>query len=128
MPDTLKDKVARLKDSYIEYYTTTPIQRYAAMFIGRDEDTVIRWRREDTDFAERVQMAHATWIQQRVAKVKPEFALERLEKLIFSPNTVVEMQSQVSLVPIDPNTPSAKELTQKSLDILMELTKRKASA
>lgn len=38
-----------------------PVQKYAAQFIGRDEDTVIRWRKNDSKFADAVQKAHAVW-------------------------------------------------------------------
>ncbi len=51
----MTNDIATLKDKYIEYYRQLPVQRYAAMSIGRNEDTIIRWRSEDAEFAERVQ-------------------------------------------------------------------------
>jgi hypothetical protein len=65
-----------LKAQYLKYFEDVPIQRYAAMAIGRDEDTVIRWRTEDLAFAEAVQRAKAEWIRKKMLAVKAEFALE----------------------------------------------------
>ncbi|MDB5162109.1 MAG: hypothetical protein JWM52_617 [Candidatus Saccharibacteria bacterium] len=73
-----------LKQQYIEYYEDVPIQKYAAMAIGRDEDTVIRWKKEDTSFADAIKRAHAQWVRKKVIAVKAEFALERLQKEVFS--------------------------------------------
>jgi hypothetical protein len=72
-----------LKKQYIDYFEDVPIQRYAAMAIARDEDTIIRWRKEDADFADAVQMAKANWIRKKVLATKAEFALERLDKEVF---------------------------------------------
>lgn len=79
----MKD-IAELKKKYVEYYETTPVQRYAAMYVGRDEDTILRWKKEDAEFAEAVNLAKAKWVSSRLKDVKSEFALERLEKQIFS--------------------------------------------
>lgn len=122
------EEIVELKKQYVEYYTEAPVQKYAAMYIGRDEDTIIRWRKEDTDFADRVQRAKAEWVRQKLLKVKPEFALERLEKEIFS------AKIEVSEVPsaydeylanntTDPNSPDAKALVKDTLDYLMAKTR-----
>ena len=84
--------IKSLKAKYTEYYADVPIQKYAAMYIGRDEDTIMRWRNEDADFAESVDRAKAEWIRQKVVATKPNFALERLEKSIFSSKATYEME------------------------------------
>ena len=76
----------RLKEQYLLYFEDVPIQKYAAMAIARDEDTIIRWRKEDPDFADAVQIAKASWIRKKVLATKAEFALERLEKEVFGQN------------------------------------------
>jgi hypothetical protein len=116
-----------LKREYIKYYVDLPVQRYAAMAIARDEDTIIRWRREDQEFADSILRAKAEWIRKKVIATKAEFALERLEKEIFSPSATVEIYSQVQPQPIDPNSIYGKELAEASLNVLMEMTKRKPS-
>jgi hypothetical protein len=116
-----------LKSEYIKYYIDLPVQRYAAMAIARDEDTIIRWRREDQEFADAVQRAKAEWVRKKVIATKAEFALERIEKEVFSPSATVEIYSQVQPQTIDPNSINGKKLVEDSLNVLMEMTKRKPS-
>lgn len=123
--------IDELKDHYIQYFVDVPVQKYAAMFIGRDEDTIIRWRKEDPDFADAVQRARAEWVRKRVISAKAEFALERLEKELFapaeSPATQVSIYAQAveSIQARDPNTPDNKLLVDETLTLLMEKTRRK---
>jgi hypothetical protein len=119
-----------LKNEYIKYYQDVPVQRYAAMFIAKDEDTIIRWRKEDSDFADAVLKAKAEWIRKKVIATKAEFALERLEKSVFSQNSTIEVEVSaydnfVANNQIDPNAPNAKALSNRICEILMEETKAK---
>lgn len=82
--------IASLKQQYIDYYAEVPVQRYAAMYIGRDEDTIIRWKKTDTNFADALQRAKAEWIRRKVMKVEAKFALEKLEKQIFGSQIAIE--------------------------------------
>jgi hypothetical protein len=118
---------AKLKTKYIAYYEDVPVQKYAAMAIGRDEDTIIRWRKQDTKFAESIQRAKADWVRKRVLETKSEFALERLEKSIFSNNSYdinLQETQTVDLSSLDPNYPENKVLVDNVIDILMKITKR----
>lgn len=90
---TAKATIEALKIKYLAYYEDVPIQKYAAMAIARDEDTVIRWRKEDAEFADAVQIAKAKWIRKKVLSSKAEFALERLEKEIFGKNPTASQQT-----------------------------------
>lgn len=81
--NTHQDAVSILKEEYVKYYEDVPIQKYAAMYIGRDEDTIIRWKNDDQDFADAIQRAKAEWVRKKMLGVKAEFALERLEKSVF---------------------------------------------
>lgn len=83
------EKIAELKDRYIEYYKDLPVQKYAAMYVGRDEETIMRWRKDDVDFEGRVNLARAEWVKRKASKAKVEFALERLEKSIFKETSEV---------------------------------------
>ena len=79
-------EIARLKDEYITYYEKLPVYRLAAFSIGRDEDTVLAWRKEDADFAERIRRAKASWALKKASstRVRDEFLLERLLKEDFA--------------------------------------------
>ena len=84
-------EIAELKERYLEYYADLPVQKYAAMYVGRDEDTIKRWRDNDTDFADKVNLARAKWVRRKASKAKVEFALERLEKSIWKEAKEVEV-------------------------------------
>ena len=78
-------EIDRLKEEYVWYFKQLPVQRLAAKFIGRNEDTIIRWKKADPAFAEQVSMAESEWARTKAAKVRPEFLLERIMKETFSP-------------------------------------------
>ncbi|MCX6727562.1 MAG: hypothetical protein NTX11_01990 [Candidatus Saccharibacteria bacterium] len=120
--------ITRLKEEYVAYYSDVPVQKYAAMSIARDEDTIIRWRREDSEFADAVQRAKAGWIRKKVLATKAEFALERLEKEVFSPHSTTSLQPSaydtfVKNHNYNPNTPENREKTDRITAMLMEDTK-----
>lgn len=79
-----QQEVAVLKERYIDYYRECPIHKYAAANIGRNEDTVINWRKRDSNFEARVQEAKSEWIRRNVKQTRAEFKLERLEKELFA--------------------------------------------
>ena len=39
--------IERLKAEYLTYFEMLPVYRLTAYSIGRDEDTVLTWRKED---------------------------------------------------------------------------------
>ena len=124
----MANKQSDLKKGYVTYFMDVPVQRYAAMYIGRDEDTIIRWRKDDPAFADAIQRAKAEWIRKRVLATKAEFALERLEKEIFSPSTTLQIDTSPQLEPQDPNTPENKRLVDQFTEFMMEKTKRVVSS
>lgn len=79
-----------LKEEYVRYFEDVPIQKYAAMYVGRDEDTIIRWRNQDAVFADRILQSKANWVRKMLIKTKAEFALERLEKKVFGADAKIE--------------------------------------
>jgi len=122
--------ITELKHDYVKYYEDVPVQRYAAMYIGRDEDTIIRWRKDDPTFAESIMRAKAEWIRKRVIATKAEFALERLEKNIFSeksslPVEQASYEQAIANSTINPNDPKWLAISQQITDQLMEETKQK---
>jgi|SRR6266567_4406574 len=92
----------KLKQQYINYYRDVPIQKYAAQAVCRDEDTIIRWRKTDKDFADAVYQAHAEWVRKRVIATKAEFALERLEREIFGRKTTLSIETSQKEIHPDP--------------------------
>lgn len=108
-------EIARLKDEYIEYFEKLPVYRLAAFSIGRDEDTLLTWRKEDPDFAERIRRAKAAWALKKASstRVRDEFLLERLLKEDFAAKVEVESNQPASItfnyvLPSDQHQPDAE--------------------
>ena len=75
----------KLKERFLSSYKQTPIQKYAAAFIGKSEDTITDWKKDDSDFSDQIERLKAEYVQQKMKKVtSPEWILERLFKSHFS--------------------------------------------
>ncbi len=79
------EKIADKKEKAIAYYSEVPVYRYTAMFVGIDEDTLLLWRKKDSEFSEALDRARANWVKKQLPKAQVNFALERLEREIFRP-------------------------------------------
>jgi len=110
-----------LKKEYIEYFRDVPVQKYAAEYIGRDEDTIMRWRKADKQFADAVQRAHSEWVRKTFIKTKAEFALERLEKSLFTIQPEPLKPEPVYTAHITDER--GKYLSAKYMEFMMEVTK-----
>lgn len=93
---------AELKRRYIAYYSALPIQKLAAQYIHRDEDTIIRWRKEDKDFADQVDEAASAWAKTNAGAVRNrEWLLERVMNNHFkAPKQEHEVSGQIKVIPI----------------------------
>ena len=81
----IDDENLKLKHTYLEYYRTLPVQKLAGEYIGKSENTIIRWKDADDDFANQMSHAKAEWAKAREGKVKSEeWLLERVLKDHFS--------------------------------------------
>lgn len=106
--------IQRLKKEYVSYYEDVPVQKYATMAIARDEDTIIRWRKDDPRFADAVQRAKANWVRKRVIATKAEFALERLEREVFNPQATMDYENRAELA-------STREKIRDFLDLTNDI-------
>lgn len=78
-PKKEERKFLALKKEYVAYYEVVPIQKLAAHWIKKDEDTIIRWRKDDPIFADEIAKAKSVFVKANVIRVKSsEFLLERL--------------------------------------------------
>ncbi len=57
--------------------------RLIARSINRDEDTLIKWRNADSEFADAIEQGRFRFLQKNIKAAKPEFLLERLESDMF---------------------------------------------
>ncbi len=102
-----------------EYFEDVPIQKYSSEYIGRDEDTILRWRRDDKTFADVVQRAKLKWIRKKMIATKAEFALERLEKGMFSSNIPLSVHQTYN---VDIQDEAGKVLSEKFNDFMLSAT------
>jgi hypothetical protein len=95
----INDSKLPLKEKFLEYYRELPVLKLAAESVGRNEDTAIRWKKEDPDFAYQVVLARAEWAKRQSKAVKSkEWLLERVLKEHFSEKKEIESEIKVSMV------------------------------
>lgn len=85
---------ASLKAAYLSFYCDCPIQKYAAEYIGKDEDTIIRWKNKDSSFADSAKRLKAEYVRKRWLSTKAEFALERLDNSMFGPKAFLAIEQK----------------------------------
>src|SRR4051794_36335493 len=91
-------EIARLKEQYIFYDGQVPIQKLAAGFISRDEDTIITWRNADPELADAVAQAKSDWALSKVRATRDtKFLLERILKDDFAQKVEVESNQPASI-------------------------------
>lgn len=81
----IQDDRLPLKEKFLTYFKDVPMQKFACMYIGRDEDTISLWKREDSDFADQINQLKAEYVQKNLGDVKNiEWRLERMFKKEFA--------------------------------------------
>lgn len=81
-------EIAELKVKFLEYFAEVPIQKYAAAYIGRGEDTIIEWKKADPNFSDQIERTKAEYLKKKLGRVRSnEWIIERLFKDHFSQRT-----------------------------------------
>lgn len=84
----IKDEKLPLKERFLKYYRQLPVKKLAAGKVGRTDDTITIWAKEDSDFSVQMMEAEADWADEHAKKVKSdEWLLERVMKPHFAPRT-----------------------------------------
>lgn len=88
----MKKSHLKLKRKFLEYYAKLPIQRLAAESIGRNEDSIILWKKKDSGFSDLMNKTKAEWALSKSNQVKSvEWLLERVMKDHFAERKEVEI-------------------------------------
>ena len=75
----IKDDKLPLKEKYLKYYSELPNQGLAADSIGRNEDTIILWKKEDSEFSDLCAKAKSDWALNKSKRIRnEEWLLERV--------------------------------------------------
>ena len=84
-------ELSKLKSKFIEYFSELPIQKLAAKFIGKSENTICNWKKNDKRFSDRLLKAKSQWALDNARSVKSkEWLLERIMKEHFGESVKVE--------------------------------------
>jgi len=79
------DKNLDLKLKFLEYMRDLPVQKLAAGWIAKHEDTITDWKREDPWFSDQIEIAKSEWAKKTSRGVKSkEWLLERVMKDHFA--------------------------------------------
>ncbi len=80
MPDNTE-----LKEKFLSYFKELPVQKLAAGFIGRHEDTIADWKKADPEFSDQIEIAKSEWALKHSKRVRSEeWLLERVMKDHFA--------------------------------------------
>lgn len=79
----INDERLPLKERYLEYIKKFPFYRWAAKSIGKSEDTLQLWRKEDKDFAERVEISRAEGMKYFGGRATPDLILKSADPETF---------------------------------------------
>lgn len=86
----IKDKNLEKKQKFLEYFKDVPMQKFGAMYIGVDEDTIGNWKKDDSDFSDAIDNLKAAFVADNLSNVKNlEWKLERMFKREFAERTEV---------------------------------------
>jgi hypothetical protein len=109
------------KKIFLDYYADVPVQKIAASYINISEETIIRWKKEDLDFANQIEFLGGEWIRKNVKEVKSkEWLLERLFRQHFSERKEITGADGKDLLPTpimggkSKNVPSNNNISEDS--------------
>lgn len=117
--EELHEEIKTLKAVAIASAEAVYHYRLISRSINRDEDTLIKWRKDDPEFSERLEEARFRFINKQVRKSKPEFLLERLEPDVFKQRTEQDNTGEI--------THKWDELSDEQLDQAIEARKNRAA-
>lgn len=90
----IKDDKLPLKEKYLKYYSELPNQGLAADSIGRDEDTIILWKKQDSEFSDLCAKAKSDWALSKSKRIRnEEWLLERVMNDHFGQRNKTDLTS-----------------------------------
>ena len=91
----IPDDRYKKKLKFLEYFKQLPVQKLAAGMIGISENTVTRWKDEDSDFGDQIELAKSKWALKTAKRIKSaEWLLERILRDQFYPPKIEETKTK----------------------------------
>jgi hypothetical protein len=119
MTKKIPDKNEGRKERFLKYFRETPIQKFAAGYIGVNEDTITDWKKADSDFSDSIELAKAEYVQRELNMVRSrEWKLERIFKGDFAQRNELTGKDGEALEPliIIKHGSSPKQMADGSLE------------
>lgn len=81
------NQLSEIKKKFLKYYREIPIQKLAAKYIEKDEDTITNWKKRDPVFSDQLGRVKSEWVLEKVSKIKNNrWLLERIIPEYFGKN------------------------------------------
>jgi hypothetical protein len=80
----IQDNRLEKKEKVIDYLSHFPYYKWAATSINRDEDTLLLWRKEDSDFSDRCEASRAECLKKFGKKATPDLILKTTDPKTFN--------------------------------------------
>lgn len=94
----INDKRLPLKEKVLDYLTHFPFYKWAAKSIGKDEDTLNLWRKEDEDFSDKCEIAKSEAIAKLGKRATPDFMLKNADPDTFKDKKDVEVSGDPLII------------------------------
>lgn len=95
----INDDKLSLKEQFLGYFKDVPIQKYAAAFIGKNEDTICVWKQEDADFSDQIERVKANFLRKNLKLVQSkQWIIERLFNDHFGDKIKVDIDPQKEIL------------------------------
>lgn len=76
LTEELKDRIVQSAEVIFHY-------KWVAKSVGIDEDTLLKYRSQDKDLADRLEEARSRFIKENLKRARPDFKLETADREIF---------------------------------------------
>jgi len=109
------EKQLKLKEDVLLILERFPFYKYAANINRISEDTLIRMRKEDEEFANRCEAAKGSGIMKYGGKANPEFILKNADPATFKDKKEVEIQGEPLIIIKETNGDTSKQVADPSV-------------
>lgn len=116
----IQDDKLPLKLKFLKYYEELPIQGLAGAHVGRSDDTITNWKKEDSDFSDKILEADAKWALKNYKGVRSkEWVLERVMRKHFAPSqniNISNVKEALDKLDTDPYDTIGQEATKQMVE------------
>lgn len=90
----INDDRLEKKEKVLIFLSEFPFYKWAAKSIGKDEDTLLLWRKEDQDFSDRCEIAKSEAMKRLGKRASPDFMLKNADPETFKDKKEMEVSGE----------------------------------